>query len=197
MSSTLSSAPAPRVARIPVNTSQAARRVWLVKVPEPVFEVLSAGGAASPRVGELSPVAGARLAGAKRGRTQLRLTLDDACVVEALGAARAAGMPRTWDFTVEPPSCGARVLAVQGASCSLLGTSAVSGTVVRAGARARTARAPFFFISPTLLPHRESRRQTQRTRCTARTATRATSGRPARRRGRCGTASSRLARRVA
>jgi hypothetical protein len=132
-SSSSAAAPAARVARIPVNTAQATRRVWLVKVPEPVFEVVKGAGAAA-RVGDLAPVAGARAAGGKRGRTQLRLTLDDARVVEALGAARAAAMPRTWDFAVEPPAFGARVLALQGASCSLLGTAGVSGTVVRLAA---------------------------------------------------------------
>ena len=140
-------ASAPRVARIPIDTANATRRVWLVKVPEPVFAVVAGGGAS--RVGEVSPLPGAQLAGAKRARTQLRLTLDDARMVEALGAARAAGTPRTWDLTVEPPACGARLLALQGASCSLLGTSAVSGTVVRLGARHRCPPPPF---SPCLRP---------------------------------------------
>ncbi len=132
--------PAPITRTFLVDKMNSGRRLWLVKVPDVVAEIASSAEARCDVLGRfLSAPAPVAPYARKRPRAHFSLQLDSARVEEVLGAERAAHTPLRFNFTLEAPTLGARILTSDGGAYSFTGFASSSGTIVSgpgfAGAR--------------------------------------------------------------
>jgi hypothetical protein len=149
MSKPAAAAPAPPSTTFALDTADVERRVWLVKVPDCVAEVVAPAAATNADVASFIVVGqtagGGGGSSRKRPRISLKVELNPARVVEVLGEGALGRTPTKFDlFLEEPigariftrgrggaaaPSAGAGSRAGGGVGFTLLGTAAFSGTM--------------------------------------------------------------------
>lgn len=150
MSKPAAAVPAPPSTTFALDTADVERRVWLVKVPDCVAEVVAPSAAANADVASFTVVGqtagGGGGSSRKRPRISLKVELNPARVVEVLGEGAAGRTPTKFDLVLEEP-IGARVFtrgrggvaapsagggasrAGGAAGFTLIGTAAFSGTM--------------------------------------------------------------------
>jgi len=118
-----------------VNTSSSERRMWLVRVPKILHSLVSDASSSAP-LGFISTtdttVSGGPGGGPNGKRQRWSLTLEQKKMSEILGDEVVRETPNLWNLDLDlNPVFGARVISLQGSTCTFLGKATCTGSFVR------------------------------------------------------------------